>query len=106
MRRKFTSEQGRDMGRESQRVQAECRLAAALEFGAIRPIESTLIFEVHTFNPLSGQRHLLELKHELRNGNDRYNLYIDGKRQRNQWNRSGFVNWMFRKIESVRADWE
>jgi hypothetical protein len=103
---KNASEIGRAWGKESQAVRRNERLAAALEYGAARSVESTLIFEVRTFNPLSGQRHLLELKHELRNGADRFYLYIDGKRQRNQWSRSGFVCWMFNKIESVRVGWE
>ncbi len=91
-------------GKRSAEVRRDGRLAAALAYDA-EVVRSFLVFEVRTFNPCSGQRHLLELKHELRNGNDRFNLYIDGTRQRNQWSRTGFVDWMFRKIESVRTDW-
>ena len=100
------SEQGRAWGRRSAEVGRNDRLAAALRFAPVRPVDDVLIFEVRTFNPFSGQRHLLELKHGLRNGKDRFDLWIDGKRQRNQWSRCGFVSWMFRKIESVRVDWE
>ena len=100
-----TSEQGREDGLRSAEVQRNDRLFAALNYIPIRPVESTLIFEVRTYNPISGQRNLLELKHELRNGTNRFSLYIDGNRQRNQWSRSGFVVWMFNKIELVRSDY-
>ena len=99
-------EQAAEWGRRSGEVQRVDRLAAALNFAPVRPVEDVLVFEVRTFNPFSGQRHLLELKHGVRNGNDRFDLWIDGTRQRNQWSRWGFVHWMFRKIDSVRADWE
>ena len=96
--------QAEEWGKRSADVQREGRLDAALNFKPIRSVTSTLIFEVRTLNPITGLRHVLELKHEARNGNDRYNLYIDGKCQRNQWSRWGFVVLMFNKIEKVRND--
>lgn len=93
-------------GKQSQVVQENERLVAALKYGPIRPIESYLVFEITTYNPRTGQRHLLQIKHEIMNGNNRYNVYLDGDRWRNQWSRYGFIIWMFDKIESVRSGWE
>lgn len=98
--------QASEWGKRGSALQKEDRLYAALHFEPVRPVEDILIFEVRTFNPLSGQRHLLELKHALRNGRGRYDVYIDGVRRRNQWSRWGFVNWMFDKIDAVRVDWD
>lgn len=100
------SERGRRRGKQSQIVQENKRLTAALEHGPIRTIESYPVFEITTHNPRTGQRHLLEIKHELLNGTDRYNVYLDGVKWRNQFSRYGFVTWLFGKIESVRSDWD
>lgn len=66
------------MGKISQKVQENKRLKAALS-GPIRSIESTLIFEIKTFNPFSGLRNTIEIKHEIENGNNRFNVYLNGK---------------------------
>jgi hypothetical protein len=102
---KKISDRASRRGKQSQAVQENKRLAAALKYGPIRSIESYLVFEITTHNPRTGQRHLLEIRHELRNGKDRYNVYLDGVKWRNQWSRAGFTNWLFGKIESVRDDW-
>lgn len=98
-------EQASEWGQRSSRLSRDDRLYAALHFEPVRPIDDVLVFEVRTYSPFSGQRHLLELKHGLRNGNGRFDLWIDGKRQRNEWSKWGFVIWMHRKIERVRVDW-
>ena len=85
-------------GKESQRVQLNTRLSAALDH---RSIKSCLVFEIDTHNPRTGQRHQLEIRHDPGNGNNRYSLYIDGVRTRKQWSRTGFTEWLFGKIDSV-----
>jgi len=102
---KNISEKNSARGKASQVVQHNTRLARALEYGPLRAIESYLVFELRTHNPRTGQRHLIEIRHELDNGNDRYNVYLDGDKLRNQWSRSWFAAWLFSKIESVRRDW-
>lgn len=92
-------------GKKSQAIQATKRLTAALNYGPVRTLESYLVFEITTHNPRTGQRHLLQIKHEIMNGNNWYNVYLDGDRWRNQWGRYGFICWLFDKIESVRTDW-
>ena len=97
-------EHGAQQGRRSQEVRRDTRLAAALEFGTARSIESFLVFELATRNPQSGILHYLEIRHEIGNGNDRFAVYLDGDRWRNGWSRSRFCVWLFKQIESVRTD--
>ncbi len=82
------------------------RLRAALEFGPIRAIHPVHIGELYYRNPRTGTEHSMDLWHEPGNGNDRYTVYFDGKRWPKQWSRTGLINWLFDKIESVRSDWD
>lgn len=95
-------EKCRSMGKRSQEVQAENRLSNALNY---RPINSTIIFEVWTHNPRNKAKHHLQIKHEVDNGNNKYNVYLDGVKWRKQFSRIGFCRWLFSKIDSVRSDW-
>ena len=82
------------------------RLAVAMSLPPIRPVDSRLVFELATHNPRTGHLHHLEIKHEMENGNNRFNVYLDGACWRNQWSRSGFVTWLFEQIDRVIVDWE
>lgn len=88
----------RKMGRASQRAQAKSRLSNALNY---RPTTSYLVFEINTSNPRNGIKHHIEIRHEIDNGNNRYNVYLDGKRWQKQWSRFGFCRWLFGKIDRV-----
>ncbi len=92
------------MGKRSQAVQENNRLASALEYGAIRAIEPVTIYEIRTRNPRTGQEHLLEIKHAPANGNNRYTVHLDGDKLGGQWSRTSFCRWLFGKIESVCAE--
>lgn len=89
------------MGKRSQVVQENKRLAAALEYGPIRTVAPLPIFEIRTRNPRTGQEHLIEIKHEMLNGNNRFMIYLDGKKSGRQWSRTAFCRWLFGKIDSV-----
>lgn len=99
------SEKGRRRGKARQANQLNSRLVHALNHDPIRSVGSYLVFEINTFNPRTGQRHNLQIRHEVDNGNNRYNVYLDGDKWRRQWSRWGFCIWLFDKIESVRSDW-
>lgn len=89
------------MGRHSQAVQDNVRLATALAYGPIRSTENFVVFEIRTRNPRTGQEHFLEIKHEISNGTNRYSAYLDGDKSRDQWSRTAFCRWLFGKIDSV-----
>lgn len=57
-------------GRLSQEMQENSRLAAALTYGPIRPVESYLVFEIRTRNPRTGADHLIEIKSDPGDGNN------------------------------------
>jgi hypothetical protein len=99
---RLTSEKASRMGRASQAAQENDRLAYALSY---RPTTSYLVFELDTHNPRTGQRHHIEIRHEMSTGNNRYAVYLDGERWRNGWSRTRFIGWLFRQIDSVRVDW-
>jgi len=99
---KLTRERAARMGKASQAVQENNRLAHALKH---RPVTSYLVFELDTHNPRTGQRHHSDIRHDIDNGNDRYAVYLDGERWRNGWSRTRFIDWLFRQIDSVRVDW-
>ena len=99
-------EVGRVRGLKSAGSDSNTRLQAALEYGPNRSIESYLVFEIRTFNPRTKQRHLLEIRHDPGDGNDRYSVYLDGDRWHKPWSRWGFCRWLFKQIDSVRSDWE
>ena len=87
-----------EMGKASQQFQTENRLANALNY---RPVTSYLVFELCTNNPRNGVKHHLEIKHELHNGNSRYNVYLNGEKWGKQWSRTGFCKWLFKQIDDV-----
>lgn len=97
-RNKKNIERCRKMGLESQRVQAENRLKSALNY---KPLNSYTVFELNTCNPRNGIKHQLIIKHELHNGNNRFNVYLDGEKWGKQWSRYGFCRWLFKQIDSV-----
>jgi len=99
--RHYKSEYYSEMGKRSQLVQANQRLSATLKFGAIRSVDPIVIFEIRTRNIASGQEHLLEIKHEVSNGNNRYMVYLDNKKLGTQWSKTLFCRWLFSKIDSV-----
>lgn len=99
----MTREKASRMGKASQVVQENNRLAHALNY---RPPHDYLVFEMDTHNPRTGQRHHIEIRHETGNGNDRYAVYLDGERWRNGWSRTRFVSWIFRQIDAVMAYWD
>lgn len=86
------------MGKSSQQVQENKRLESALNH---RPTNSMLVFEIWTHNPRTGAENHLQIKHEIDNGNNRYNVYLNGEKWRKPWSRTGFVTWLFEKIDSV-----
>lgn len=86
------------MGKKSAESRAKERLENALNY---RPINSMVVFDIWTNNPRSGAKHHLEIKHEIDNGNDRYNVYLDGERWKKPFSRWGFCRWLFCKIDSV-----
>lgn len=92
-------------GKQSQKAQENNRLESALNHEPIRSIESDLILEINTFNPRNGAENNLKIVHEVCNGNDRYSVYLNGDRWKKQFSRTGFCNWLFNKIDSVRVDW-
>lgn len=96
---------GRIMGLKSQENRFNDRLQAALDFSQIRPIESYLVYEIIGINPRTGRMVCLELCHDVDNGVNRYNLYMDGKKIGRQWSRWGFCQWLFDMIDCVRNDW-
>ena len=85
-------------GKRSQQVQAENRLSNALNY---RSTNSLIIFEIWTYNPLNKNKHHIQIKHEINNGNNRYNVYLDNVKWHKQWSRLGFCRWLFLKIDSV-----
>ena len=99
---KLTSEKAARMGRAGQAAQENNRLAHAL---SPRPTASYLVFEMDTHNPRTGQRHHIEIRYDMGNGNDRYAIYLNGERWRNGWSRTRFAAWLFRQVDSVLVDW-
>lgn len=99
-------ELGRLGGKISQRNQENKRLERALKYGPVRSVESFFVLEIITRNPRTGRENHIELRHEIDNGNNRYNVYLNGERWRNQWSRTRFASWLFKQIESVRVDWQ
>jgi len=97
------SENGRRRALISNQVQADGRLARALDFCAPK---DELVFEIETRNPRTGICHRLEILHEAYGGADRFAVVVDGERWRNGWSRTRFVNWIFKQIDSVRRDWD
>ena len=95
---KFTKKQCQLGGVNSQIMQANDRLANALNY---RPVNSLPIFEIWTYNPSTGAKNHLEIKHEMGDGNNRYSVYLDGKRWHKPWSRTGFCLWLFGKIDAV-----
>jgi hypothetical protein len=95
-----------DMGRKSQAVQENARLASALAYGPRRPIESYLVFQIRTRNPRTGQEHEIEIKSDPGAGNNRYHVYLDGVKWAKPWSRWGFCRWLFDKIDRVLTDWD
>lgn len=89
-----------ERGKIGQRIKAENRLANALEYEP----HSYLVFELYTHNPRSGTRHHIEIKHEIDNGNERYNIYLNGEKWRNSWSKTRFADWLFKQIDSVRVN--
>lgn len=89
------------MGKRSQEVQENKRLSAAIGY---QPLTSYLVLEMDTHNPRTGTKHHIELRHDPGNGNDRYNVYLDGEKWRNNWSRTRFTNWLFGQIDSVRQN--
>jgi hypothetical protein len=53
-------------GKQSQEIQENSRLSAALNY---QPIESFIVFEIETHNPRTSQRQNLEIRHDPGNGN-------------------------------------
>ncbi len=98
-------ERGSRRGKLSQAARRNERLASALEFEPARPAESFLVFELATRNPRTEVTHYLEIRHEVDDGTDRFNVYLDGDKWRNGWSRSRFCGWLFKQIDSVRVDW-
>jgi hypothetical protein len=94
------------MGRKGQAVQENARLASALAYGPRRPVESYLVFQIHTRNPRTGQEHEIEIKSEPGDGDNRYHAYLDGVSWAKPWSRWGFCRWLFEKIDSVLNDWD
>lgn len=92
-------------GKCSQEVQENNRLASALAYGPVRPIEPFLVFEIRTHNPNTGIEHLMEIKSDPGDGNNRYHVYLDGVRWAKPWSRTGFCRWLFNKIDPVLTDW-
>lgn len=92
-------------GKRSQDVQTNSLLAAAMAYGSIRAIESYLVFEIRTRNPRTGVEHLIEIKNDPGDGNNRYHAYLDGARWAKPWSRTGFCRWLFTKIDSVVVGW-
>ena len=90
-------------GKLSQAARRNERLAAALEFGPVRAVEKTLLFELATWNPIRQQGHYLELWHELRDGNGKFCVYLDGERWRNGWSVTRFATWLTGQIDRVRV---
>lgn len=88
-------------GKNSQIVQDNNRLQAAIEFGPIRPIESIFLYEINTRNPRTGQEHHFELHHDVGNGSGKFNVYLDGEKWRTGWSKTKFTKWLFSKIDSV-----
>lgn len=89
------------MGKLSQKARMNDRLAAALAYGPIRPVESFLVFEIRTRNPRTGIEHHIEIKHDPGDGDNRYSVYLDGVKWNKPWSRLGFCRWLFWKIDSV-----
>jgi hypothetical protein len=98
-------ERGRRWNQKNQASKASARLASALEFGPVRPVESVLCGELAWHNARSGQRTLLELWKEPDGSNFRFTVYVDGRRWRNGWSRTAFVRWFMARIERVMVDW-
>jgi hypothetical protein len=98
---KKLSEIGRVRGLASQKAQNNKRLAAAAAYGPIRPVESLYVLGIATFNPGTEQSHIIEIRHDVGNGNNRYCIYLDGVKLGKQWSRARFCGWMFNKIERV-----
>lgn len=94
-------ERARAMARRSNEVQADARLAAALDCA---PRSRTLVFELATWNPLRNRGHYLELWHDA--GNGRFEVWLDGERWRNGWSRSRFGRWLAGQVDHVLADWD
>lgn len=92
----------RAKGRRSQANQQNYRLQAALECGPIRSIEGRDMLYVLTYNPRTETEHFKKIRHEIDNGNDRYNVYLDKQKWRNGWSKTRFVKWFFEQIEKVR----
>lgn len=93
-------------GLYGRKTQENNRLQHALEFGPTRPIESYYVFGIATYNPSTGIAHIFEIRHDVGNGTNRYNIYLDGELWKINFSRWWFVNWLFERIESVRVDWE
>lgn len=93
------------MGLVSAVARDNARLQSALKYGPIRPVESYRVFEIGTHNPRTGQRHLLEICHDVGDGDNRYSVYLDGIKWRKPWSRYGFCRWLFGKIDPVINDW-
>ena len=74
------------------------RLGNALNY---KPITSIVVFEINTHNPRTGAKHNLVIRHEINNGNNRFNVYLDGVKWQKQFSRFGFCRWLFKKIDSV-----
>lgn len=91
------------MGKRSQEVQRNHRLEHLTD---LRPTTSFLVFELRTNNPTTGIQHHIEIRHEIDNGTNRYNIYLNGERWRNGWSRTRFVKWIYTQIDSVRSDWD
>ncbi len=86
------------MGKASQRVQAESRLKHALDY---TPPTTYVVFEINTSNPRNGIKHHIKIVHEIHNGNNRFNVYLNGEKWGKQWSRLGFCRWLFRQIDAV-----
>lgn len=89
----------------SQAAKENKRLASAIEYGPVRPIESVLCGEFAWHNAFTGQRTLLEIWKEPDGSNFRFTVYVDGVRWRNGFSRSGFAGWIMEKIDRLRVEW-
>ena len=96
---------GRLGGIESQRRPEIGRLSNALKFGPARSVETTLLFVVNTYNPITEQRNHIEIKHEINNGSGKVNVYLNNEKWRNGWSATRFAKWICGQIGKVLSDW-
>jgi hypothetical protein len=90
-------------GIASQRASQNKRLAHAVD---CRPTESYLVLEIGVHNPRTGIYNYMEIRHEMKDGNNRNTVYLNGVRWNKAFSRSGFCRWLFNKIDPVLSDWD